>query len=159
MSTATTANILTECNLPKVATSILTPYLATATIELERLLTVDAAGDRYTLLATPTSPYDSADKAILVKAEALLAGSIALPFLNLKTQGDGIVGSTGFAESRTELLSPLQIQATAVQWRRDAMNLLAPYIPDVNDNENGDRTASSPTMRIGSRVFVACGGS
>lgn len=159
MSLATTTNIQTECNLSEVAVALLTPHLATATVLLKRLLTVDAAGDRYTDLETPNTPYTSADQAILKKAEALLAGSIALPYLSINTAGSGLVTAVGMDADRQEIMSKGQVDRYAAHLKNDAMELLAPYIPNVNDNEDGERTATADTWRTGGMTFIACGGS
>lgn len=154
MPTATAADVRSQCNLdPTVEDVMLAPHLATAADDVERLL----GSSRYSAVATPVSPFVAADRARLVAAEALLAGAIALPFLNLQSSGKGVVKTllVGPDGRQSEFLSEREVQAKAVGWRSIAMGKLARYVPPATD---ADLAIDDVGLTLGSLRLTPLGG-
>lgn len=125
MPVADEARVKTECNLPQVLDAAITPHLAKAELTLRDRLT-DAVYDG---IKDGTGDYVPADLVNLESSEALEAGAFALPFLNIKSGGAGLVRSTGHDANRTDLLSHSQIMALAKEFRDQALLLIRKYIP------------------------------
>lgn len=52
----------------------------------------------------------------------------ALPLLNMKTVGDGIVRTTGSLQNQVQLLSNDEIKSMQNQFRQNALEMLEPYL-------------------------------
>ena len=146
---ATAAQVKTECNLDKVAESRLTPHLIKGELAARRILTAAV----YEAIVAEDDPYTDGDHSRLTSAEALLAGASALPFLGIKTAGDGVTRSTGQGDSRTELASAGQLELMAQVFRDQAMDLIRDYIPNPPE---ADQPVSG--LNIGGIRLTAVGG-
>lgn len=131
---ASAADVRTECNLPGVTDdTLLTPHLESAEQELKDTL----GSTQFAAVATPSSPYQAADMALLKKAEALLAGAYALAVLNTATSGAGIITAqvAGGGGAETRYLSQAQADAKAADLRRRAVALFTRYRPGETDED------------------------
>ena len=152
---STAAGVRSECNLPDtIKDAMLTPHLASAKIEMQRLLNaglVEGDGDVYSeILAEADTEIRSI---ICTKAENLLAFAYALPFLNIETSGRGIVSVKGWDASRSELMSQGQVEQLVEKVREQAMNLLSPYLSTVDDDTTDDQ--DQPIVRAGGIDMIA----
>ena len=150
MPVADVARVRTECNLAEVTDdTLLSPHLTKAEIVLRDRLTDTV----YDAIKDSTSPYVTADLENLKAAEALEAGAFALPILNIKTGGNGLVRSTGHEANRTELLSHGQTLALAEEFRRQSLLLIRQYQPRPAE---ADEPVSGIT--VGGLRLTAAGG-
>ncbi|MDD4291985.1 MAG: hypothetical protein PHX51_07120 [Clostridia bacterium] len=69
-------------------------------------------------------------------AEANLTLSYAITSLNIDTHGTGIVRSKGFDEGRSDLLSQNEVERLRTYYKNIAMDLLKPYIPQMESTED-----------------------
>ena len=141
MAYAFTTDLINEGNLGKeIDENKLIPHIESAEIEIRKLIG-DTLYDK--LQDYQNSDVDSELRTykIIVKAESILALSYAVHSLNIETQGNGLVGTKGWDQSRSELLSRNEINDLSSHFRTIAMDLLEPYllqseIPDDNDYTN-----------------------
>jgi len=134
---ATGDSIRSEGNLPVgIDDTILAPHIATASMKMKRLIT-DAVYSANLDIAT--KPTEFAD---LQKAESNLALSYAIYALNIETQGNGILRTKGWDQSRSELLSQSECDKLSEHFYDIAMEVLEAYVPaftgDPNITEDDD---------------------
>ncbi len=153
---ASYTDVQSECNLAQVLEAQLTPHIASAELEIQTIL----GSTRWTAVATPSSPYAAADKAALKKAEALLAGAIALPLLNTATGGAGIFASqvTGGGGMATSYISEGQAQQRAAGLRARALSILAPYLPGLDSVADAEDNPTGGVDLAGFFRLTPCGG-
>jgi hypothetical protein len=89
------------------------------------------------------------------KAECLLAFGYAIPFLNIETSGRGIVSSKGWDQSRSELMSQSQVDQLVEKVREQAMNLLSPYLPEIDDTTDEDDEQENVILQAGGISMIA----
>lgn len=127
----TIGQVKQEGNLPaSIDNGVLETHLMKAVIELKKILTED----KYDYIAG-LDPEDDAYIACSL-AEANLALSFAIPALNMETAGTGIVRSKGWDQSRSDLLSQGEVDRLIERYRNTAMDLLGPYIPQIESTED-----------------------
>lgn len=127
----TPAQVKQEGNLPaSIDDTVLATHIVKAVIEMKKILTED----KYKYIAD----LDEEDDAYLAcsLAEANLALFYAIPALNIETAGTGIVRSKGWDQSRSDLLTQGEVDRLIERYRNTAMNLLGPYIPQVESTED-----------------------
>ena len=119
-----------EGNLPDtIKDEKLKPHAVKAEIEIKKILT----SAKYAEIEAKGSNDD--DFTTVAIAEANLALSYAVTSLNIETHGSGIVRSKGFDESRSDLLSQNEVERLREYYRTVAMDLLRPFIPQVESTE------------------------
>lgn len=150
MSLTTTAQIITEGGLPsEISTAKLTGHLVKAEKRFRELL-----GD--TLYETIEDETTETRKVHCAMAEANMALYYAIPVLGLKigTAG-GFMLSTGFAENRQTLVDAKGLQDIADRFKQIAMDLLSPYLPEVDIDED---TEADDILDVGGGLsFIALG--
>ena len=105
------------------------PHAIKAEIEIKKILTTAKYDE---IEAKGASDDDFATVAI---AEANLTMSYAVTALNTETHGSGIASSKGFGENRTDLYSQNEVERLRDYYRTVAMDLLRPFIPQVESTE------------------------
>lgn len=140
-----------EGNLPpSVDDNLLWPHIFKASLEMKRCLT----REKYVLIqgySTSLNPDEIDIYDACCMAEANFAMSYAVRVLNIQTQGNGLVRSRGWDESRSENLSQSEIDKLAGHFKNTAMEILDPYMP----KENSSDPASSPDSVVGSKFTLS----
>lgn len=127
----TLAQVKQEGNLPaSIEDAVLETHLAKAAIEVKKILTED----KYNYIAGLGEEDDAHIACSLAEANLTLA--YAIPSLNIETAGTGIVRSKGWDQSRSDLLSQGEVDRLIERYRNTAMDLLGPYIPQVESTED-----------------------
>lgn len=122
--------IRAEGNLPDtIKDEKLKPHVIKAEIEIKKILTT-AKYDEIKAKKENDVDYDTC-----AIAEANLTLSYAITSLNIDTHGSGIVRSKGFDESRSDLLSQNEVERLRTYYKNIAMDLLKPYIPQVESTD------------------------
>jgi len=120
--------IKSEGGLPDSLTDDkLQPHLLKASIEMKKILTAAVYN------ATEELNQDDEQYISCQIAEANLTLYFAIPSLNMETQGNGIVRSKGWDQSRSDLLSQNEVTKLQEYYKGVAMDLLKPYIPTTVD--------------------------
>ena len=156
---STIAEVKAEGNLPAaMPADKLQPSLDMASIELRTIL----GADLYTTILGYKSAPSSGDDTrtdpqklqftICSKAEALMSMSFAVHKLNIATQGDGIVKSQGWDQSRSDLLSQDEATKLSELFRNQAMTLLNRYMPVNTEDPDTIKSGEYIIGDDGSRV-------
>lgn len=124
------SQVKTEGNLPdSIDDEKLDPHIQKAVIEMKKIITVE----KY--IEIDGKDEQDEDYITCSIAEANLALSYAIPVLNIETQGSGIVRTKGWDQSRSDLLSQSEVDKLVERFRQIAMDLLLPFIPQVESTE------------------------
>ena len=125
MSMTSNSEIIQAGNLPAdLDTDKITNHLINAERRLRELL-----GD--TLYETIEAETETDRKTRCALAEAYVALKYMIPVLGLKPGNvGGLVSATGFADSRSELLTFNELKSIAAHFDEMAMELLAEYLPE-----------------------------
>jgi len=131
MSLTTNSEIIQAGNLPaNLDTAKLVKHLINAERRVRALL-----GD--TLYETIEAETDTDRKTRCSLAEAYMALHYAIPVLGLKPgKVGGLVGSTGFADNRQDLLDFNELKNISAHFAEMAMELLAEYLPEPDTDED-----------------------
>jgi hypothetical protein len=152
---ATEAKVKSEGNLDaSIKDEKITPHLFKASVELKKILSADV----YTKVESYKDSQVAAEKEmfdVCQIAEANLAMSYAVKVLNIQTQGNGLVRTQGWDQSRSENLSQNEVEKLSDHFRNVAMNLIDPYIPQSPAASSDDGTTSPSTLMTGSFALGA----
>jgi len=117
-----------------IAENVILPHLETMEMQIRDLL-----GDvKFEAIENKTAPYTEADFERLKKAETLWALSLLVVPLNSRVKADGgFVRGVGFNETRTDLLSPMEVETIANNYYNRARDLLGKFL--TAEDEEGCR--------------------
>ena len=122
----TTAQVIELGNLPKdTHDDKLNQHLYEAESRMREFL-----GDSdYETYDAETDADPQSDRQKLARAEGYLALSLAVPVLNLRSNGEGgFVSSVGFAESKNTLLSREDIKEISQDFHDKAWRIISQYV-------------------------------
>jgi len=106
-----------------------------------------ASGDEW----AADADYDDTDTELMQTAEAYMVLAYAVGPLNVNSSGAGFVKSTGFGDSRKEVLSQNDISELSFEYRKRAEELLEDYVTDTDTDED----CNPDTVQAGSLKMSA----